>query len=104
LLRGEDTAYQKSRQREQQTGDKAELMDNSLQIPISVHEVQKRAAKATEQNGNKPLRRFSPMRQEVATNIAYAWGAVRQRELFDAEDQANAVREREDDFQKAEVA
>jgi hypothetical protein len=44
------------------------------------------------------------MRQEVATNIAYAWGAVRQRELFDAEDQANAVREREDDFQKAEVA
>jgi hypothetical protein len=73
LLRAEDTAYQKSRQREQQTGDKTESMDNSLQIPSSEHEVQKQAATAPERNGNKPLRQFSPMYQEDAMNIAYAW-------------------------------
>ena len=92
LLRGEDTAYQKSGQREQQAGDKTELMDDSLQVPTSVHEIQKQTATAPEQNGNKPLRRFSPRCQEDATNIAYARGAVRQHELFDAGDQANAVR------------
>jgi hypothetical protein len=34
------------------------------------------------------------MCQEDATNIAYALGAVCQHELFDAEDQASAVRGR----------
>lgn len=52
LLRGEHTAYQKSRQREQQTGDKTDLRDNSLQILSSVHEVQKQAATAPERTGN----------------------------------------------------
>ena len=76
----------------QQTGDKTDLTDNSLQTPSSVEEVQKQTATPPEQNGNKPLRRFSPMCQEDATNIAYAREAARQHELFDAEDQANAVR------------